>query len=166
MAHLRKPFLPVLGLWALCGCHGGMLRPSPGKPVGRQVSASEQAVRLIVKVKVLAADRGAPPEEDWIRRELKAMQIPAGVGSGERWITLGQEPVTILDAKHFGQVSLALANPEGTSPFLIEISGTQPAQHELPRTAGARRLIQHTSSSSIAAIDFYFAFQVEAAAPQ
>ena len=143
--------------------HGWVLRALSGQPKGHEVEPPVPSARLIVKVKVLAAERGAPPEEEWIRQELKAMQVPEGVGSGSQWITLGKEPVKILDSKHFGHVSLALPNPEGTSPFLIEISGSHPATHELPRIDGTRRIIPYTLPTAIAAMDFYFAFQVEEA---
>lgn len=117
---------------------------------------------VVVKVKVMTPDGGSPPEEEWIRQEMKAMQIPYGVGTpSSRWIILGKERLTIHDSKHFGQLYLSVKDPGGNAPLRIEITGSHPATVEIPRTPGSHRLVQHTIASSIASRDYYFAFTVE-----
>ncbi len=165
-AHVRTPW--GLMYWAgnptvAFGSHGWMLRPRPGQPLGRLI---QPAAAVVVQVKVLAADRGAPPEEAWIRQEMKAMQIPEGVGSGSQWITLGKDPVTIHDSKHFGQVYLAVVDPGGGAPLRLEISGSRSATVEIPRKPGTHRIVPHTTASSIASLDFYFAVAVESRSPK
>lgn len=144
----------------LFGGHGWMPRPVPSRPKGQLVAPADPLADLAVRVKVIAAERGAPPAEDWIRESLQAMQVPYGFGSGEQWHVLGKEPITIIDSKHFGQVFLSLPNATGEGPFHVQVTGTQPATIEIPRRLGARKIVHHESSSSIAAMDFYFAFEV------
>ncbi len=161
--HARTPWGPLYWVGepaVLFGGHGWMPRPVPSRPAGRLVAPPDPLASLVLKVKVLAAERGAPPAEAWIREALRAMQVPAGVGSGEQWHALGKEPLTITDSKHFGQTYLSLPDAGGDGPFLVQVTGSQPATIEVPRAAGARKLAHHVSSSSISALDFYFAFEV------
>lgn len=144
----------------LFGGHGWMPRPVASRPTGRRVAPPDPLADLVVRVKVIAAERGAPPAEDWIRDSLQAMQVPYGFGSGEQWHVLGKEPMTIIDSRHFGQVFLSLPDAVGEGPFRVQVTGTQPAAIEIPRLLGARKIAHHASSSSIAARDFYFAFEV------
>lgn len=117
---------------------------------------------VMVKVKVMTPDGGSAPEEEWIRQAMKAMQIPLGVGTpSSQWITLGREPLTIHDSRHFGKLCLAVRDPGGESPLRVEITGTQAATVEIPRTPGSHRIVQHTISSSVASRDYYFALSVE-----
>jgi hypothetical protein len=164
--HVRSPW--GLMYWAgnpavPFGGHGWMLKPKPSHPMGQLLPLSRP---VQVRVKVLAAERGAPPEEEWIRQMMKGMQIPQGVGSGNQWHTLTREPITIMGSKHFGEVYLALVDPGGEAPLRLEITGARPATVELPREPGTRRLIKHTSSDSDAALEFYFAVEVVPAAAQ
>jgi hypothetical protein len=144
----------------LFGGHSWMPRPVVSRPAGQRVTPLVPMASLVLKVKVLSAERGAPPAEAWIQEAMKAMQVPAGVGSGEQWHLLGKEPLTIMDSKHFGQTYLSLPDAGGDGPFRVQVTGARPATIEVPRAPGARKLAHHVSSSSIAALDFYFAFEV------
>ncbi len=121
-----------------------------------------QPVALVVKVKVLAPERGNAPAEQWIREEMKRMQIPHGVGSGEQWHVLGKEPLTILNNNHFGKAFLALEATATDQPFKVVVTGTQPMVIELPRRAGERRLVAHTVETEQASRDLWYALSVEA----
>lgn len=135
------------------------------RPTCRQPAvAPDPAPRLVVLVKVLAADRGRPAAEAWIRKALVALGAPGDVGVQADWFPLGAETVPLHDSKHFGQAALALRDPGEGKPLLVEISGSHPATVALARRAGEQRLVRHTLASSIAALDFYLAFRVEAAA--
>lgn len=123
----------------------------------------EPAARLVVLVKVLGPDRRNPATEDWILKALAALGAPGGVGTQADWFPLGPETVPLHDSRHFGQAALALRDPGEGKPLIVEISGTHPTTVELARRAGEQRLIKHTIASSIASLDFYLAFRVEAA---
>src|SRR5512142_1209253 len=98
---------------------------------------------VVVKVKVLAPERGEAPAEPWIRQMMKEMQIPEGVGSGMTWITLGRAPVALHDSKHFGQAYAAVVDPGPRRPLRLVITGSQSATHELPREPGTHRIVPH-----------------------
>ncbi|MDP2875826.1 MAG: hypothetical protein Q8O00_06545 [Holophaga sp.] len=123
---------------------------------------SKSRLQTVVKVKVLAAERGDAPEEEWIRREMQAMQIPKGVGSGSQWITLGKEPVTIQSSRYFGQVFLAVLDPGGESPLRLEITGARPLTIEIPRAPGTKKIVPYTTATVPTSIDYFFAIEVEA----
>lgn len=142
------------------GGHGWMPRPMPSRPEGRPVAPPDPLAPLVVRVKIIAPERGTPPVEEWIRQSLQALQVPYGFGSGGQWHLLGPKPLTVIDSKHFGQVFLSLSEMGGEGPFHVQITGTQPDTIDVPRILGARKIAHHVSSSSIAAMDFYFAFEV------
>lgn len=143
----------------------GALASAEPRPAGRQpLAAPDPAPRLVVMVKVLAADRGRPAAEEWIRKALVALGATGDVGVQADWFPLGAETVPLHDSKHFGQAALALRDPGDGKPLMVEISGSHPATVALARRAGEQRLVRHTIASSIASLDFYLAFRVEAAA--
>lgn len=123
----------------------------------------EPAPRPVVLVKVLTADRRNPATEPWILQALAALGATGEVGTQADWFPLGPERVQLHDSRHFGQAALALRDPGEGKPLIVEISGTHPATVELARRAGERRLVRHTIASSVASLDFYLAFRVEAA---
>lgn len=145
------------------GGHGWMPRPLSSQPLGKRIVPPCPGAALVVKVKVLAPERGEPPAEEWIRRLMKQMQIPHGVGSGEQWYVLSAKPVKIHDTKHFGQAYLAVEDPGDGKPLRLVITGSQPTTVEVSREPGTHQLVPHTIASSVASMDFWFALSVETA---
>jgi hypothetical protein len=128
----------------------------PAKPAA-------ETVGIVLEMRMLAADRGKPPEEAWIRKALLAMGAPAGVGVISGWTTLGPEAITLHDSRHFGEAVLAWRDAGADAPLKVEITGSRMQTFDLPRLIGTQRVVKHTVSSSIASMDLFLAFRVVAA---
>jgi hypothetical protein len=135
------------------------------KPLDKANSAQPSAPkreRLKVRVMVLAADRGKPVQEEWIRKELQAMGAGTGIGVMNDWFDLADKPVKIHDSRHYGQSSVQLKD-EGDNTFKVEIDGSDPGTVDLDRKAGSHRVVRQTLSSSVATLVLYLVFEVQEA---
>jgi hypothetical protein len=85
----------------------------------------------------------------------------SGQGSnGTRW---GKEPMTIFNSNYFGKAFLAIEPTPADQPLKVVVTGTQPMVIELPRKAGAHRLVAHVIQTEQASRDLWYALSVEAA---
>jgi hypothetical protein len=139
--------------------------PSANTTTSDTPAAEVPGAGLTVWVKMIHPDRtpaaGASALEPWIVTELTQRGV-ARPGAAGDWTPLGADALTLHDSKHYGLLQARLARAEAGQPFVVEVDGDEPSL-ELAPQAGAHRLTHCTLTSSVASMEVYLAFKVDAA---
>lgn len=149
------------------GPHGWMPKPRGRDPAGRQLPdpAGAQAADLRLWVRVVMSDRqavaGVAPLETWVEDELKKLNVSKGVARSD-WEALDDRFLVLEDSRHYGQLQVRTGASKDPQVLVADFGGAE-SQVQLPRRAGATRLVHVPLQSSIARLDLYLAFKVEAA---
>ena len=156
------------------GGHGWMLKARPSSPAGKQLpdpaatAAAAAAERPAIMAQVLAKgeahDGDGPKIEEWVRAELKKLDVTQ-VRVERDWFPLTDQAVTIHDTKMLGRLTVRLADPRDENTLTVILDGTRAVKVQLPRRDGATRLVRHTLSSAVSEASFYIALRVDRAAP-
>jgi hypothetical protein len=178
---------PVV-LW---GSHGWMPCSQGRPPAGQALPIPSTEGKLIVCAEVLAPGVLGTPDRlekrAWVLADLKGYGVKAGHVQQD-WLHLGKESVTIHDTKRWGTAQMRLTATSPDKPFAVKIIGrgtllaAPPKQDgapadsatpgiapkaaqtvELPRQAGATRLVKYTLEGLPfdERLDLYLAFRVE-----
>jgi predicted secreted protein len=173
----------------LWGTHGWM--PSFGRePAGQALPIPSMQDKLIVCAEILASDSLATPDrlesKAWVLADLEKFGVKKGHVQQD-WFRLGKESVTIHDTKRWGTAQMRLGQAGPDKPLTVELigrgtllltppqggvsaeaapSGIRPKMTqavELPRQAGATRLVKYTLTGLPfdEGLDLYLAFRVE-----
>ena len=166
----QTPFGPLYWVGQrsiLFGGHGWMPKPLVRAKIGKQLpepgAPAAATAGLGVRVMVLGAGNqpvpGMPPVEPWIAAEVEKLG-GHDAQVWDNWTLLGAEPLIVENSRHYGECQVGLSPRTDGQPFLVHISGGEHPTVELPRQAGAKKLVKVQLTSSIAQLDLYLAFQV------
>jgi hypothetical protein len=175
----------------LWGTHGWIPLSKSPESAGRALPVPTIAGELIVYAEVLAPEELGTPDRlekrAWVLADLKGFGAKAGHVQQD-WFHLGKESVTIHDTKRWGTAQIRLTPTASDKLLAVEIIGrgtllTAPPKQdvaptdsatpgiapkatqtvELPRQAGATRLVKYTLEGLPfdERLELYLAFRVE-----